>query len=336
MISVIVPVYNAEKYIEECVKSICEQTYTDTEIILVDDGSEDTSLEKCKRLSQSDYRIRIISKTNGGVSSARNRGLEEAKGDLIAFSDADDILKPNLLERLLFYMEKYNADRVCGGYEHFYNDGHVVYRKPRVPDGMYKRDELLKIMIDDGSLSGFLFSGVNNSLFRKRIIEENQLKFNENIKYNEDSLFSFEYALKSNGVYSLRSEPLYRYRQHGESATGTRKSGDKYTSLHQYLEKTEFDKVACEFDIQMKRRAVTIALWEILDIAKIEKGNTAINHINEQTAKTEVVNGLDYIKAEKLNKQKKLYYKLIQYKSNRILYLLTKYILPFAMKRMSR
>ena len=336
MISVIVPVYNTEKFLEECVSSICAQTFKDLEIILVDDGSTDKSPAICDQLAEKDSRIRVIHKQNGGVSSARNMGLDMAVGEYIAFADSDDLLTPELFSTLYSCLKEEKVDRVCGGFAHFYEDGHRVYRKSRIKDGRYATDEILSKMIDDGSMSGFLFSGVYNSLFINEIIKRNHLRFNQEIKYNEDGLFSFEYALHSDAMYSLRSQPLYLYRQHSDSSTGKRKKGDKYSGLHEYLAKLNFDRERYGFDVQMKRRNVTIALWEILDICKTEKGKEARNSIKEVINSVRLKESYDYIDPKNLNKYKKTYFYLMKYGQTELLYQLTKHILPFLSKHISR
>lgn len=336
MVSIIVPVYNAEKYLDECINSIRQQSYTNIEIILVDDGSTDSSVLICNHHAFADNRINLYSKKNGGVSSARNLGISKAKGEYIAFADADDILKPELIETLMTCLVENQADRVCGGYEHLHEDGHRVYRKTRIADGMYKTEDLLPYMIDDGTLSGFLFSGVYNSIFIKEIIDVNNIRFREDIKYNEDGLFSFEYALHSKSLYSLRSKPLYLYRQHRESATRFRDKGDKYSALHNYLKELDFDQNKYQLDKQLKCRAVTIALWEILDIGRKEEAGTAITNIREIISSEEVRNGLKYLNKAKLNRYKKVFYILIKIKAAVVLFFLAKHVVPKLTKIVSR
>lgn len=336
MVSIIVPIYNSEKYLDECINSIRQQSYENIEIILVDDGSTDSSVSICDRHASADNRITVYSKKNGGVSSARNFGVDKARGEYIAFADSDDILKPELIETLVTCLEKNQVDRACGGFEHLYEDGHRVYRKTRIPDGKYKTEDLLPIMIDDGTLSGFMFSGVYNSVYKKEIIDAYDIRFKENIKYNEDGLFSFEYALHSESMYSLRSKPLYLYREHTGSATKLRKKGDKYSVLHEYLRGLNFDQKQNRLDAQLKCRAVTIALWEILDIARCEDRGTAIADIRGLVASAEVRDGLEYIEVDKLNRYKKVFYILIKAKATWAIYILSRYIVPKLMKTVSR
>ncbi len=112
IISVIVPVYNAEKYIEKCVSSICGQTYQNLEIILVNDGSKDNSLNICQKLADRDCRIKVFDKPNGGAASARNLGLSKACGSYIGFCDADDFLDLNMYETLLSLMKQYDLETI--------------------------------------------------------------------------------------------------------------------------------------------------------------------------------------------------------------------------------
>ena len=109
MISIIVPVYNRELYVEECVRSLLEQNYTNIQVILIDDGSEDRSLDICNRLALEDHRVKVIAMEHGGVSKARNLGLDEATGTYIFFIDSDDIVHPQTLENLLLEIKKYNV-----------------------------------------------------------------------------------------------------------------------------------------------------------------------------------------------------------------------------------
>lgn len=335
-ISVIVPVYNTGAYLEECVASIVSQTYKDLEIILVDDGSTDDSGAICDKLASCNQRVRTYHKPNAGVSEARNYGLDQAKGEYISFCDSDDVVSPDLYQMLVNAMEVHDVDRVVGGYQYLYEGGRTVYCKPRMPDGLYTADQIVRIMIDDGSLSGFLFSGVYNSLFRKSIIEENNLRFDSSIKYNEDSLFSLQYMLGSRSIFSMQSIPTYSYRQHATSATHTRALGDKYAPLRERLVGMGLDEKKTDFQVQMKRRAVTEALWEILDISKYESGYAAINSTRTVLKKEEVRQGLGYIREDRLNRYKRIYYHLMRRGSATLLYLISAKLVPGLSRYISR
>ena len=121
LISIIVPVYNIENYLDKCIESIVHQTYKNLEILLIDDGSTDHSGKKCDEWAKKDKRIRVIHKKNGGVSSARNIGLEKAKGEYIGFVDGDDFVNKKMYEEMHRQMKKNNADFVICDYNECYN-----------------------------------------------------------------------------------------------------------------------------------------------------------------------------------------------------------------------
>lgn len=301
-------------YLKECVESILNQTYSKIEVVIVDDGSTDNSLAICKEYRDKDKRVRIFHKENSGVSSARNLGLRMAEGDYISFCDSDDVVKPELYWTLLQKLKDTGADRVCGGYEYLYPDNHRLYCKPRKDDGIYKCSDLIKVMIDDGTLSGFLFSGVNNSLFKSEIIKQNHIGFKENIKYNEDSLFSFEYALHSRTLYSMQSLPLYLYRQHNASSTKKRPKEKVYDSLHSALDVIVKNRNDIDYELQMKRRTVTETLWAILDNGNNGSITESTKIIDNIVKSKDLINCLRYIDYRTLNIYKKLFYFMIKYK----------------------
>lgn len=335
-ISIIVPIFNTSKYLKECVDSILNQTYHNLEVILVDDGSADNSWKICENYEEKDNRVRAFHKENSGVSATRNYGLEKASGDLISFCDSDDIIKQDLYKTLLNKLIETGADRVCGGYAYLYSDNHRLYCKPRKKDGVYKCSDLVKIMIDDGTLSGFLFSGVNNSLFKADILRRNNIKFKEDVKYNEDSLFSFEYAIHSETLYSMQSVPLYLYRQHEASSTKKRPKEKVYDSLHIALETIVYgNRDLFDYDIQMKRRLVTEALWAILDSVKYDSSRESIRTIHNLIKSPEVAFNLKFIDYNNLNIYKKCFFVMMKLRTPFFLYLAAA-ITPLLSKYLSR
>lgn len=201
LISVIVPVYNVEKYLCRCVDSILNQTYPYLEIILVDDGSTDNSVKICDEYAKKDSRIKVIHKRNGGVSSARNVGLQNVTGEFVTFVDSDDYLESTCLEKMHNGMIKSNVDLV------------VVRWKNQ--DGIIKignTDETFKEkMINQGQLPTIgLLTTVWGHLYRKKQLAD--ISFDEEIFYGEDILFSVNYFFSRNGKKMLLiNEPLYIY-----------------------------------------------------------------------------------------------------------------------------
>ena len=151
MISVIVPVFNVEQYLHKCIDSILNQTYNDLEIILVDDGSTDASYEICERYANSDNRIKLFRKPNGGQGSARNLGLDIAMGDYIGFVDSDDFIPPMFYEILLKLLNDYQADIVCCHYQFIQPDDKPKY----IYYDYQKIKENAKLLITDEFLQNF-------------------------------------------------------------------------------------------------------------------------------------------------------------------------------------
>lgn len=184
-ISVIVPIYKCEQFLPACLDSILSQTYTDLEIILVDDGSPDQAPQICDEYEKADVRIKVIHQENQGVSAARNVGLRLASGELISFIDSDDTLEPDMYELLIRTMRDYNADISHCGFNRV-EDGvvHPIYDSKQTV--LQTSEEAISCL-----LTGRLFTGsLWNKLFRKTLLDG--LSFREELKINEDVLFDFE------------------------------------------------------------------------------------------------------------------------------------------------
>lgn len=186
IISVIVPIYNSSMFLEKSVKSILNQTYTDFELILVDDGSKDYSLNVCEKYSEIDSKIKVLHKENGGPSSARNFGLENAKGKYICFVDSDDTIQNDYLESLVKGFAIDYIDVVCCGY---YYDGKIKYMHNDFNENKaVQREAFVK-----GVLKG-TGGTVWGKLYKKNIIDLNKIRFVEEFSMCEDILFNIDYA----------------------------------------------------------------------------------------------------------------------------------------------
>lgn len=176
MVSIIVPVYNSEKTIDRCVQSIIEQTYQDLQIILVDDGSTDSSQDKCKAWTKKDKRVIVITKQNGGVSSARNAGLEQVQGEYVGFVDSDDVIMSTYIEKLLSMIKEGNADMAICKSKKKETD------ETGISDTVFYNDKETLNNILYGKIS----TGVCGLLVKSEIIKSNGLRFAEGYKYSED------------------------------------------------------------------------------------------------------------------------------------------------------
>ena len=190
MISVIVPVYNTEKYLDRCVQSILAQTYTNFELLLIDDGSTDSSSVICDKYAKQDSRVRVFHKANGGVSSARNMGLDNAKGEWIGWVDSDDYIAPEMYETLLETAKYNGSDIVYCNINMVYND---KIEKYKIIDSSLDRHRLLSDWI------GEPWTHLCTSIYKRSIFEDNKLRFPEHFNYCEDFWMSLEvryYAMR--------------------------------------------------------------------------------------------------------------------------------------------
>lgn len=210
LISIIIPIYNGEKFLRNCIESILNQTYYNIEIILINDGSIDKTRQICEEYIKKDSRIIYKEQENKGVSAARNLGLEFASGNFCLFVDVDDYMELNALEMLYDVVKKYNSDIVIFNY--YTVDKYII--KNRKYD-IYKKNinanEFVEFMLSNEYYKGFLW----NKLISRKIIAE--YRFDENIHIMEDIIFLLEISKNINNVYIL-DEYLYFYVQHNLSA----------------------------------------------------------------------------------------------------------------------
>lgn len=204
-ISVIVPVYNAEKGLNICLDSLKEQTYKNFEVILINDGSTDKSGDICDIYTKKDNRFKVIHSENSGVSSARNKGLDACTGDYIIFVDSDDEVKNNMLEEILYYLEQSEADVIITGIT-FVKEGKKV--KDILPPKHGKLDlEIWEYICKDNS---GMFGYISNKMYKSCIIKDNHIRFDENKKIQEDLDFALSVYSNCSSFYMLdRSYYLY-------------------------------------------------------------------------------------------------------------------------------
>ncbi len=214
LISVIVPVYKVQDYLEECVDSIKKQTYKNLEIILVDDGSPDNSGKMCDELAKEDERIKVIHKENGGLSDARNAGMDIATGKYITFVDSDDFIPENAIEKMYNPLESNGADFVTANYIYCSEDG-TLWEKPVFDLEKYKD---FKLSIKDYQDSFYILnSSVWNKMFRKSFLDEIGVKFAKGLPA-EDAIFSMNCFVRSKNVYYVQ-DVVYYYRQRGNNGS---------------------------------------------------------------------------------------------------------------------
>ena len=209
-VSVIVPVYKAEKYLHQCIDSILSQTFTDWECILVDDGSPDRSGAICDEYAQKDARIRVIHKENGGVSSARNVALERIAGEWLTFVDSDDCLYPNALQRWIEVAVKNKLDLIQCHLNREYKEGQIVEESTEV------RSALQFVESED------YLTCIGGSFFNASIVREYSLRFDEKVRLGEDQIFLFSHMQHCKRIQRI-SDVLYFYRDNEQSAVNNPK-----------------------------------------------------------------------------------------------------------------
>ena len=230
LISVIVPVYNVEAFLGECLESLIKQTYSNIEIILIDDGATDNSGEICDMYAERHENIKVIHTKNQGVSAARNEGMRHAKGQYIGFVDSDDWVEPDMFEILHDVLIKENADySVCRMINEFQQTSE--FKRNNVENyQLVDRENAFKLMIEDKGFYGY----VCNKLFVRD--KMHKLEFNENLTICEDIEFVAKYTRTTERVAYI-TEQLYHYRHIEQSATGNFKYNKKHLSILDAYEK---------------------------------------------------------------------------------------------------
>ena len=269
-VSVIIPVYNAEKYLEQCVGSVMNQTLKDIEIICVDDGSPDNSLEVLKKLQSQDDRVKIISQPNGGAGAARNNGLRNATGEYLSFLDADDFFEPDMLEEAVAAADKYKADFVVFNSDQYHMDKEKfvevpwVLRTADIPPYMpfsYRQltDNVFKTFV------GWAW----DKLYRRSFVLEHDIWYQEQRTTN-DMLFVFTALVTAKRIAIVNKVLAHQRRGGGESLSVTREKSwhcfyDALTALRQRLESED---IFWELEKDYINYALHFCLWNLNTLAE--------------------------------------------------------------------
>ena len=241
LVSIILPVYNAQSHLARCVGSICAQTYRNIEIIILNDGSKDQSLPVCEEFRQKDPRILLVDKANSGVSDTRNLGLKLASGKYVEFVDSDDYLDPDFTERLVAAAEENEADFVIAPYKMVIPAGASkpeqvldkiqdelgvmsVARPPEVreygflPAGIYDKDTFALRLMDKPA--SYFYSVLWNKLYRRDILTGNDIQFVSEMRWAEDLVFNLRYIQYAERFVAI-DKPGYYYVQNPQSICHT-------------------------------------------------------------------------------------------------------------------
>lgn len=259
-VSIIIPVYNVEKYIQQCVESLRAQSHQNIEIILVDDGSADSSGILCDQLKQSDNRIIVVHKENGGVSSARNTGLDVMTGDFVTFVDGDDIVSPDFIKVMYDALIKNNADISTCCHKRIELD-----LSENTVHFINKTNELPIIKTGLESLTDMFYgktcsASSGSKLYSRRIFEN--IRF-QNLIMGEDTLFVYNAFTKADKIVHT-DKPLYYYVQQESSVTNKKANYIKfydYVKLYDYIINSDNNKYNYEFFLSLTNRLIENNFW---------------------------------------------------------------------------
>ena len=238
IVSIIVPVYNVERYLDKCIQSILKQTFYDFEVILVDDGSTDNSGKICDKYGKLDSRVKVIHKKNGGLSSARNKGIEVAKGNFIAFIDSDDYIHNQMLEILYKGINQNNSDISICKYKRFKENEIIKDKTYDIESISFKNYTNIEALSNLQSESVVEFVIACNKLYRKELF--NNLRY-EDGRIHEDEFIIHKLLYKCNLV-SYTSAELYYYLRRDNSIMALRNNNSILDALDAYGERIVFYK----------------------------------------------------------------------------------------------
>lgn len=310
LVTIILPAYNAEKTIARAIESALSQEYTDLEVIVVDDGSSDSTLNVCKALADKDNRLKVLHINNSGPSAARNYGLSRANGEFICFMDADDEMSSTMISQMTSNMQD-DIDLVACGYKVRSNNGEQAFEQ-RLDDKTYSNDHLYEFI---GKLQeAKAFNPLWNKIFRRSIIDGNNLKMDTSVDMGEDFLFVVDYCEKSKKNYKTLSSPLYNYElsNNGLQVTANRnKNLDRRLSQLEQLNKI-FNQRNYPMDIiyKEKLRILYTSLLESSDLRIL------LNEVNKKEYLNDFIN-LDV----KLSGKYNIFLKILKIKHIGIVYL---------------
>ena len=250
-VTIIVPIYNAQATLHRCVESVLNQEFTDFELVLADDGSQDGSAVLCDQFAQADSRVRVLHKANSGVSDTRNQAMAQARGEYLQFLDADDWITPNATKLLVRSARQHQCDLVVADFYRVV--GERVSPKGDIDEeGPFTREEFAAHMMENPA--DFYYGVLWNKLYRRTIIEAGRLRFQRELSWCEDFLFNLEY-LKHVRLAAAVPEPVYYYVRRENSLVMTestprkalqikRKTFAYYKRLYQQLDLYEEQKGA--------------------------------------------------------------------------------------------
>ncbi len=332
-LSVIIPVYNVSEYLRQCLDSVIYQTFSEMEIILVNDGSTDNSGDICKEYALKDSRVIYLEQKNAGLAAARQTGLEAACGDYIAFVDSDDWLELNMYERMLSVALDNDADIVfCNTYRN-----ESKKEEPYLESGLYNREEIeTKIFprllgsFDSAKQVDVLRWCNWLRLYKKELIDKYDITFDKRFRRCQDLPFTFECTIRANRYYYLGEDYLYHNRMNYESLSKgyTKNMWGLIKPLIAYLWNVVDNYKEYDFNGQMKLRSALFA-FDCVD-NELKPNNTRsfgeqLSTIRSIMKDKDVIEWLKDLNMPNMNKMTKIYIFCFKYKLAVILYCVSRY-----------
>lgn len=317
--SLIVPIYNVEKYLPDCIESILRQTYQDFELILVDDGATDHCPQICDEYAQKDSRVKVIHKKNGGLVSARNAGISAAAGEYVCYVDGDDMISNRLLETVYNKgIKEYQSDIVIYGIKKLLCD-HEELVTQKLRPGFYSKKELEEeicpyIMYDNRRpfCNGIIFPAACNKMIRRSLLAEHFCR-DERIRMGEDNAFTFECVYYANSLTYVE-DVLYYYNKTNENSITYKYDADRFRNnayLTKYIESRLGGKNTV-MDAQINAFKVYWVIMAIFHEVKCKRHLfQSVKHIREEMGK---YRPLDSIRISNLPMGASLYIRLLQMK----------------------
>ena len=318
LVTVVIPVYNVEQYLDRCVKSVVNQTYKNLEIILVDDGANDSCPQLCDNWAEKDSRIKVIHKKNAGLGMARNSGLEKATGEYVFFFDSDDYVDLEIVEKCVANATEYNSDVVMFGRYDVYENGECKKSELNIKKHLFKGSEICEELLP-GLFNYEMGIGVSawSKMFRLSCFKDNDVCFmSEREIISEDAYFAVEFFSKLN-VVTVLDENFYYYFKRGNSLSHTYKADRQKLNdifikkVHTLAENLEIKNVIPYLNVRYQMYTIATLKQVMASTLPEKEKNREINKIlHSEVLKSTLDNSTIQLHKKSL----KLFFTLLKYR----------------------
>lgn len=338
MISIIVPCYNCEKTFERCINSIRNQTYQQIEIILVDDGSIDSTFKLCEDVAKEDGRIKVIHQKNGGLMNAWKKGVRNASGEYIAFCDSDDYVDADLAETVAKKIDESHADIILYGMKVEYTNGKVEINDNRLEKGFYAKEDIVNSILpnyfDNGQMqSEMILASRDTKVVKRALFMKIIDHLNVEISLGEDELTTFAAVLSAESIYCMDHYYPYHYMRNDESMIGRydpemfhkflalRKQSIKIAEIYSYPHKEQIEKVFVSHTLLCMKKE--ISRNQRSGYREVKRNLICMRE------DTDFKNALSLIEAKKYKGKSRVFLELVIRKRYFLLYVITSIISCF-------